>query len=186
MKIRKRNTSYTLLTTLLKNIMATPQTPLLIDELGDKLQFKTEEVGLSISTFFQKGFGIFLCITGVVGIATGISQIEPFSLPWFLVPTLAGVLPAVTGGWLLKSAIQKAKNQRNSILERKILKTIVRNRGNMTPQQIAFQLSIPLDVVNKALEQLYGKGMLESQISEQGVLYYELSEALTWDKKLLR
>ncbi len=167
--------------------MTTPHTPLLIDEIGDKIQFKTEEVGVTVSTFFQKGFGIFLGVVGVACMATGISQISPIlSVEWFMVTGVFGAVPAASSIWLLRNANKKAKEQRGNILERKILKTIVRNKGTMTPQQIAFQLSISVEDANKVLEQLYGKGMLESLISEQGVLYYELSEALTWDKKLLR
>ncbi len=167
--------------------MINSQNPISIDEIGDKLQFKTEEVGISVGNFFQKGFSICLGLVGLACTITGIAQIENlFNFGWFAFVAILGILPMLTSFWLLKKADKTAKTKRNSVLERKILKTMMRKNGNITPQQVAFQLAIPIDEAHETLAQLYSKGMLESGISEDGVLYYELSEALTWDKKRLR
>jgi predicted DNA-binding transcriptional regulator len=167
--------------------MTNSQTPISIDEIGDKLQFKTEEVGITVGNFFQKGFSILLGLIGLGCTITGITQIESLlSFGWFAFIAFLGVLPMVTSFWLLKNANKTAKAKRHSVLERKILKMMMRKNGNITPQQVAFQLAISVDDAHDTLAKLYSKGMLESCISEQGVLYYELSESMTWNKKMLK
>lgn len=167
--------------------MTNSQNPISIDEIGDKLQFKTEEVGISVGNFFQTGFSVFLGFIGLACSITGIAQIESlFSFGWMAFTLFLGILPMITSFWLIKQGNKNAKTKRNSVLERKILKMMMRKNGTMTPQQVAFQLAISIDDAHKVLEQLYSKGMLETNISEQGVMYYQLGEAMTWDKKLLR
>jgi hypothetical protein len=166
--------------------MATPQNPISIDEIGDNLQFKTEEVGITISNFFQTGFSIFLGMVGLACTITGLSLLQDFSFPWLMFTIFMGIVPIITSFWLIKKGNKNAKLKRNSVVERKILKTMLRKNTSITPQQVALQLAIPIEDAHKVLEQLFSKGMVEINISEQGVQYYQLSEAMTWDKKLLR
>lgn len=158
--------------------------PINLNELGDKIQFKTEEVGITLGNVFQTGFGIFAVAVGAVCGGVGISiMAEEFQVGWLLFTSLLGVLPLGTGVYLMRDSAKKARLRREEMLERKIVKSLLRQNGTTTSQQMAIQLALPLPVAEKKLEQLYGKGMLNVQISDSGVLYYELSEAMKWDRK---
>ncbi len=161
--------------------------PLNINELGDKIQFKTEEVGVTIGSFLQTGFGVFSGVVGLACTVTGISVMaDGFQLGWLAFTSLLGVLPLGFGVHLVKDSSKKARARREEIIERKIMKAMLRQNSSVTPQQLAVQMAIPLPLAEKKLEQLFGKGMLEVKISNSGILYYELSEAMRWENKLLR
>jgi hypothetical protein len=158
-----------------------------LTDISDKIQLKTEEVGIGVKQVLQTGFGIFSILIGLVASVTGISLFQNLMVDWgWLVFTaFVGVMPILFGAYFIRKTAKQIQAQRKSLHEKRVMKTILRNKGSLTPQQVALQTSLPLPQVNTILDTLYAQGMLEVKMTDNGVIYYELSEALRWKQRYL-
>jgi hypothetical protein len=158
-----------------------------LTDISDKIQLKTEEVGIGLKQVVQTGFGVFSIIVGLISTATGISLFQNFMADWgwLLFTAIMGVFPILFGAYFIRKTAKQIQAQRKSLHEKRVMKTILRNKGSLTPQQVALQTSLPLAQVNTILDTLYAQGMLEVKMTDNGVIYYELSEALRWKQRYL-
>ncbi len=61
-------------------------------------------------------------------------------------------------------------------LEKVILRTARKNRGAVTPGEVALEGDIPIDQAKKALEKLVSEGYAEMRIRKSGVIAYVFPE----------
>ncbi|MEM6792481.1 MAG: hypothetical protein AAF725_00740 [Acidobacteriota bacterium] len=83
-----------------------------------------------------------------------------------------GLLPAVAGIWMVKSAIQSRSRLRRESLERQILGLASASEGRLTPGMVARETSLTLEESKKILDALHISGFCQTEVSTDGSFSY--------------
>jgi TM2 domain-containing membrane protein YozV/predicted transcriptional regulator len=82
-----------------------------------------------------------------------------------------------------EAEIIREKTGKESV-ERIILKVAKRNKGILTPSEVALEANIPIEEAKKTLDALVSKGFAEIRVRRSGALVYTLPELMDDDEPL--
>ncbi|TAD96634.1 MAG: hypothetical protein EAZ97_13695 [Bacteroidetes bacterium] len=99
------------------------------------------------------------------------------SLEFVLTPfVLAGLAPLTAGVFGFKHYHEKYLKRIDNELESKLLELLMVHKNNLTIAQIALTTKLPVEDIEKAMDKLHKKGVLEINVSEGGAILYRLPE----------
>ncbi len=99
------------------------------------------------------------------------------------VALLFGVFPLATGSWFLSWAFREAKQNNEKSLDKIIITLAIGQGGKITPAEVALKSDCSIEEAKNELDLLYGKGLFDLQLSEEGVIVYHYKEMLTIEGK---
>jgi hypothetical protein len=125
-------------------------------------------------------FGLFLTFGGVVKLNEGTETWQSFlSLSFFV-----GVLPVLTGAWLVYSAQTKGKKLQKEKNEKEILHFALKAGGNITIAQAAMLTSLSASEVEIILMRMQEQGIFVLKVSENGHIVYQVAGMLKQGEQL--
>ena len=122
----------------------------------------------------RRVLGGALVLAGTITITAGI-----FNGAWAAVTT--GVFLGLGGGGLLHWGRKALRERRQSIvhgLNRRVLRLATQRRGVLTVTDVAAALDLTLTAAEKVLISMEDGVRVRSEVSDQGVIYYEFPEVM--------
>ncbi|TAH17828.1 MAG: hypothetical protein EAZ08_12855 [Cytophagales bacterium] len=129
-------------------------------------------------------FGISSAALGLFFIASGTMVMLKEELSTgLLISLLFGVFPLSIGSWFLFWTFKEAQNNREKSLAKKVIGIAIAQGGKVTPVEVALLSDCAIDEAKKELDLLYGQGLFDLQLSQEGITVYHYKEMLSTESK---
>lgn len=96
---------------------------------------------------------------------------------------LLGVVPFITGWWLLRKTSKQSREFQERRLQVRIMELALQKRGMLTVPEVAMKLRISIDEAEQRLVYLQNKGVFELQLTDNGIIVFQLLNYNTLEDK---
>lgn len=129
-------------------------------------------------------FGAMAALIGLFFILSGaiVMLNEEFGTG-LIIFLLFGIFPLGVGSWFLSWAFKEAVKNSEKYLAKKVIQIAIAQGGKVTPTEVALLSECSIDEAKNELDLLYGKGLFDLQLSEEGITVYHYKEILSAENK---
>ncbi len=124
--------------------------------------------------FLRRALGVFLILMGTIAIVAGITEFEPGAV---IAGSFLGVGGTASFWWGLR-ALQERRKALMQGLQQKVLLLATARGGTLTVTEVAAELNLSLPAAEKVLVSMDDGFRVRSEISREGILYYEFPEVI--------
>ena len=145
---------------------------------------KMNDLFFSSANALRLLFGAMAALIGLFFILSGaiVMLNEEFGTG-LIIFLLFGIFPLGVGSWFLSWAFKETVKNSEKYLAKKVIQIAIAQGGKVTPTEVALLSECSIDEAKNELDLLYGKGLFDLQLSEEGITVYHYKEILSAENK---